>query len=180
MVAHYGADNPPVVEGDLQEISAPIDFLGINNYSRAVVRMGGDGKPEYVWQYGAPHTDLEVEVYPEGLFDLLLKVHREYEPPAIYITENGAPFSDVLDHDGQVQDPERRDFIAANIEAAGRAMHEGVPLKGYFVWSLTDNFEWAHGYGKRFGIVYVNYPTLERIPKASYEWYRDFLQKRGG
>ena len=96
-------------------------------------------------------------------------------PPPIYITENGAAFSDVRLHDGSVHDPERQAYIAAHIDAIGRAIEAGVPVGGYFLWTLLDNSEWSQGYSKRFGIVYVDYPTLERVPKSSFHWYRAFL-----
>ena len=115
------------------------------------------------------------EVYPEGLHDVLIRLRDEYAVPSIYITENGAAFADVRSHDGAVRDPEREAFLEAYIGAVGRAVAAGVPVHGYFVWSLLDNFEWGWGYGKRFGIVYVDYPTLERVPKGSFEWYRDLI-----
>ena len=104
-----------------------------------------------------------------------MRVKDDYDPPPIYITENGAAYGDHTTHDGEVNDPERKAYIEAHLDAIGRAIEAGVPMAGYFVWSLLDNFEWAHGYSKRFGIVYVDYPTLERVPKASYHWYRDFI-----
>jgi beta-glucosidase len=118
---------------------------------------------------------MDWEIYPDGLYDLLVRVKDDYDPPPIYITENGAAYGDHTTHDGEVNDPERKAYIEAHLDAIGRAIEAGVPMAGYFVWSLLDNFEWAHGYSKRFGIVYVDYPTLERVPKASYRWYRDFI-----
>jgi beta-glucosidase len=93
----------------------------------------------------------------------------------MYVTENGAAFTDVRVHDGAVRDPERTEYIREHIGAVRDAIREGAPVRGYFVWSLLDNFEWAHGYSRRFGLVYVNYPTLERVPKDSARWYRDFI-----
>ncbi len=104
-----------------------------------------------------------------------IRVARDYAPRAIYVTENGAAFGDVRVHDGRVHDPERTAYLQSHIAAVSRAIGDGAPVKGYFVWSLLDNFEWAHGYSKRFGIVYVDYPTLERVPKDSFYWYRDFI-----
>ena len=98
----------------------------------------------------------------------------------IYVTENGAAFGDVRTHDGRVHDPERTAYLESHIGAVLRAVADGAPIGGYFVWSLLDNFEWAHGYSKRFGIVYVDYPTLERVPKDSFYWYRDFIASRRG
>jgi beta-glucosidase len=115
------------------------------------------------------------EVYPEGLHQLLLRVGRDYSPKAIYITENGAAYGDVRVHDGSVHDPERTAYLQSHIDAVRRAAEAGVPMKGYFVWSFLDNFEWSLGYSKRFGIVYVDYPTLERVPKDSFYWYRDLI-----
>ena len=117
------------------------------------------------------------EVSPNGLFDLMRRLHDEYAPPAIIVTENGAAFADARGHDGSVRDPERRDYVEAHVEALGRAIAAGVPVEGYFAWSLLDNFEWAHGYARRFGLVYVDYATLERVPKSSFYWYRDHIAR---
>jgi beta-glucosidase len=170
---------PFVREGDLRAIAAPIDFLGINNYFRFVVGAGAEG-PRVLNDPEAHRTDMGWEVYPDGLRALLDRVADEYAPPAIYVTENGAAFGDVRGHDGRVHDPERTEYLQSHIEAVARAVADGVPVKGYFVWSLLDNFEWAHGYSKRFGIVYIDYPTLERVPKDSFYWYRDFIASRRG
>ena len=167
---------PPIVEGDLETIAAPIDFLGVNYYSRQVLRENpGGGRPLVERVPDVGYTDMGWEIYPDGLFDVLVRVRDEYDPSAVYITENGAAFADHRDHEGDVQDPERQAYLADHVAAIGRAIEAGVPVQGYFLWSLLDNFEWAHGYSKRFGIVYVDYPTLERVPKASYRWYRDFV-----
>jgi beta-glucosidase len=168
---------PYVRDGDFDAISAPLDFLGINNYSRFVVAAGADG-PRTVANPDAQHTDMGWEVYPDGLHDVLVRVARDYEPPAIYITENGAAFPDVRVHDGAVHDIERTAYLESYIGAVGRAISGGAPVKGYFVWSLLDNFEWGYGYSKRFGIVYVDFPTLERVPKDSFYWYRDLIASR--
>jgi beta-glucosidase len=165
---------PHVRDGDLEAISAPLDFLGVNNYSRFIVAAGADG-PQVVGNPDAEHTDMGWEVYPDGLHDVLVRVARDYEPPAIYITENGAAFPDVRVHDGHVHDLERTAYLESYIAAVGRAIAADAPVKGYFVWSLLDNFEWAHGYSKRFGIVYIDFPTLERVPKDSFYWYRDLI-----
>jgi beta-glucosidase len=166
-----------VQDGDLETISAPLDFLGVNNYFRFLVSAGTDG-PRMERDSEAQHTDMGWEVYPDGLHQLLVRVARDYAPRAIYITENGAAFGDVRGHDGQVHDPERTAYLQSHTAAVARAIGDGVPVKGYFVWSLLDNFEWSHGYSKRFGIVYIEYPTLERVPKDSFHWYRDFIATR--
>ncbi len=166
-----------VRDGDLDAIAAPLDFLGVNNYFRFVVGAGADG-PTLVHDPEAEQTDMGWEVYPDGLHRLLVRVAEEYAPRAIYVTENGAAFGDVRTHDGRVHDPERTAYLESHIDAVFRAVADGAPIRGYFVWSLLDNFEWAHGYSKRFGIVYVDYPTLERVPKDSFYWYRDFIAAR--
>jgi beta-glucosidase len=168
---------PFVQGGDLTTISAPIDLLGVNNYTRSIVASAPDG-PRFERNPESQYTDMGWEVHPDGLHRLLVRVGEEYAPPAIYITENGAAFGDVRGHDGGVHDPERVAYLESHIGAVGRAAADGAPVKGYFVWSLLDNFEWAHGYSKRFGIVYVDYPTLERVPKDSFYWYRDMISTR--
>ncbi len=179
IVALRGGEMPSVQDGDLEIIAQPIDFLGVNNYSRAVVRAGADpARPIQIRPEGAAYTAMDWEVCPEGLHDLLVRLHRDYAPARLYVTENGAAFNDVPGHDGAVNDPERQSYLASYLEAAGRAIEEGVPLAGYFVWSFLDNFEWAFGYSKRFGIAYVEYPTLERIPKGSFHWYREFIARQ--
>ncbi len=181
MLERFAPVAPPVRDGDLSTIAAPVDLLGVNYYARHVIRAV-DGGRDHVRQEGSVYTDMDWEVSPEGLYDLLLRLRDDYAPQAMYITENGAAFGDLWDHDGQVRDPERQEYIAEHIATIGRAVAAGVPVKGYFVWSLFDNFEWAEGYWKRFGIVYVDYPTLERVPKGSYHWYRDFIarERRAG
>ena len=168
---------PFVQDGDLETISAPLDFLGVNNYFRFLVSAGDDG-PRMERHSENQHTDMGWEVYPDALRELLVRVAKDYGPQAIYVTENGAAFGDIRGHDGRVHDPERTAYIESYIGAVSRAVAEGAPVKGYFVWSLLDNFEWSYGYSKRFGIVYIDYPTLERVPKDSFNWYRDFISTR--
>ena len=169
---HLGADAPQVGASDLRDIATPMDFLGVNYYTRAVVSASGAFDVKLA---GMALTDMGWEVYPEGLTELLLRLHRDYTLPPLYVKENGAAFKDVLE-DGRVHDLERTDYIARHIGAVAEALRQGVPMAGYMVWSLLDNFEWASGYGKRFGIVHVDDATLVRTPKDSALWYRDFLQ----
>jgi beta-glucosidase len=171
------AEEPvPVADSDLEAIAAPLDFVGVNYYSRRVVRAGGTAAyPAIVRVDGAEHTAMDWEVHPDGLYDLLSRLARDYSPAAIHVTENGAAFGDVRGHDGSVRDPERTEYIARHLDAVARAAAAGVPVRGYFAWSLLDNFEWSFGYSKRFGIVYVDYPTLERVPKESFYAYRDAI-----
>ncbi|GGI97742.1 beta-glucosidase [Alicyclobacillus cellulosilyticus] len=162
---------------DLDIIRRPIDFLGVNYYTRSVVRAGEDGMPKPVPPAG-PVTDMGWEVHPESLYRLLTRLRREYTGLPLYITENGAAYPDRV-VDGRVDDPERIAYLRDHFAAAHRFIQEGGNLQGYFVWSFMDNFEWAFGYSKRFGLVYVDYATQTRIPKASALWYRDVIAANG-
>lgn len=169
---------PATQSGDLETISAPIDFLGVNYYNREVVSADPEtGRPVHVRPTGNPFTTMDWEVYPDAFHELLTRLHREYAPARVYVTENGAAYDDVRIHDGSVRDPERQSYLEQHLRACGHAIRDGVPLAGYFYWSLLDNFEWSWGYQKRFGLVYVDYPTQERVPKGSFEWYRLFIQR---
>jgi beta-glucosidase len=166
-------------EGDLRIISAKTDFLGINYYHRRVID-GSRGGADLGWSVvdrspGVPTTDLGWEIVPHCLTDLLLRLDRDYGSPTLIITENGA----VFDDDMGGQDPRRVAFIRAHLAAAHRAISLGVRLEGYFVWSLMDNFEWAFGYDKRFGVVYVDYPTQRRVPKTSARFLGDVARENG-
>ncbi|MEY4266369.1 MAG: hypothetical protein RIS90_904 [Pseudomonadota bacterium] len=169
---HLGEDVPKVEEGDLRDIAAPLDYLGINYYSRSVVSAG---EPFDVKSSGLALTEMGWEIYPQGLTELLVRLHRDYAVPPIYITENGGAFPDHLS-DGRVRDSDRISYLSDHIAAVGDAIRQGVPVVGYMVWSLMDNFEWASGYEKRFGIVHVDYQTLKRTLKDSARWYQRFLQ----
>ncbi len=168
---------PPVIkEGDLEIISQPMDFLGVNYYTRLIARASaGKGKLEPEDE----HTTMGWEVYPDGLRVLLELVHRNYAPKAIYITENGAAFEDTLRDDGTVDDEQRRRYLERHFRAAHAAIQAGVPLRGYFVWSLLDNFEWTYGYFQRFGIIYTDYATQQRHIKKSGYFYRDVIARNG-
>ncbi len=172
VLQHLGADAPQVETGDMAAIQAPLDFLGLNYYTRSVVSADGSWD---VKTSGKPLTDMGWEVYPEGLTELLVRLHRDWPLPPLYVKENGAAFKDVFEG-GRVHDVERTDYIARHIAAVGDALRQGVPMAGYMVWSLLDNFEWASGYAKRFGIVHVDYATQQRTLKDSALWYRDFLR----
>lgn len=166
-----GADVPEVQGGDLALTSAPLDFLGINYYTRGVVGASGGGIPA-----GAPVTDMGWEIHPQGLTALLTRLKADYPSlPPVVITENGAAFADEL-RDGRVQDAGRVQYLQTHLEALRGAIEAGVDVRGYFAWSLMDNFEWAYGYEKRFGLVYVDYPTQTRVLKDSAHWYREFLR----
>jgi beta-glucosidase len=146
----------------------------VNNYFRTLVKAGpkGDGSDdEHVKPADGSYTAMGWEVWPDALRSLLVRLHRDYQPQRIYVTENGAAYADEVSTDGHVHDVARTDYIRGHIRAVQRATAEGAPVAGYFVWSLLDNFEWAEGYSKRFGIVYVDYPTQRRILKDSALYY---------
>ncbi len=170
MLEQYAEILPTIEDGDMDTIAAPLDFLGINYYTRSVVRAGVGEVPAE----GAEHTEMGWEVYPDGLYRLLVHLQTVYEPPELYITENGAAFADAREN-GRVPDSRRVSYLEGHLDAVVAAIAEGVPVRGYFLWSLLDNFEWAFGYSRRFGIVYVDFDTLERVPKDSFTWYRDFI-----
>jgi beta-glucosidase len=183
---HLPAEGPlPFVEpGDMDAIAAPIDYLGVNYYSRGVIRSSAvaeaDNAPRTVHVAPASeHTDMGWEVYPKALTGLLTRLHQDYAPPVIYITECGAAFETGPIADGSVPDARRTAFLAGHFEAAQAAIDQDVPLGGFFVWSLLDNFEWDQGYLKRFGIVWVDYETQERTLKDSALFYRDVIARHG-
>ena len=177
-----GATMGFVQDGDLETIASPTDFLGVNYYSPRRVRAAGD---EFGWavqpaeESGNPTTAINGEIHPAALTDLLVRLTRDYGPVPLYITENGAAVHDRMAADGAVHDPDRIDFLRRHLEAAHDALDAGVDLRGYFVWSFMDNFEWAMGYGPRLGLVYIDYPTQRRIPKDSFAWYRTVIATNG-
>ncbi len=177
----YRAEGLPelVRDGDEATIGAPLDFLGINHYHQVLVRH--DAEEGHLRARATPAeptaTSLRWSVRPESLRNVLVRVGRENPSLPLYVTENGASFEDYVDHSGRVVDPERIEYLSGYLQAAADAIREGVNLRGYFVWSLLDNFEWAEGYGKRFGLVFVDYHSQARIPKASAAWYRDLISR---
>ena len=182
-VADYIAEGhlPPsglgmVQEGDLQTIACPTDFLGVNYYSRAVVRSTSVPEHENHGRtvYAAPpseYTDMGWEVHAPSLRRLLERLHQDYRPPGLVITENGASYATAPTPDGRVRDRRRIQYLRDHLAACEQALASGVPLEGYFAWSLFDNFEWERGYSQRFGLVWVDYATQARIPKDSAHWY---------
>ncbi|ROP36776.1 broad-specificity cellobiase [Saccharothrix texasensis] len=177
-------------ENDLEIISAPLDQLGVNYYAEhfvsstpepeAPVQTNGRRPTGSPWvgaehvsfpSRGLPRTDMDWEVQPDGLFKVLMRVHQDYPSIPLYVTENGAAYVDSISDDGSINDPERLGYIESHLRAAHAAIEAGVDLRGYFAWSLMDNFEWAEGYAKRFGIVHVDYETQVRTPKMSAMWY---------
>jgi beta-glucosidase len=163
--------------GDLEAIGAPIDFLGVNYYFSMRV-FADPGEPLLGVGVAPPVADttsMGWEVTPDSLYELLVRLKREYRDIPLVITENGAAFDDEAPTNGYVDDLRRKEYLRQHLESIRRAVAEGIDVRGYCAWSLLDNFEWQHGYSKRFGIVYVDYATLRRIPKASALWYRDLI-----
>jgi len=178
----FGAAWPEVAEADLAQIRQPIDFLGINYYTRGVMRHDPAAAPldfSRVRQAASAHTELDWEVYPQGLTDTLVWVKQRYGDVPLYITENGAAFYDPPGADEVVPDTLRVDYLRRHLLAARAAIAQGIDLRGYFVWSLLDNFEWSHGFSKRFGIVHVDFATQRRTPKASAAFYADVIRTNG-
>jgi beta-glucosidase len=168
----------------LERLREPFDFLGLNYYTRGVMRADPTAWPTFaskVPQPQHPTTETGWEVYPEGLEETLLWLHRRYGPIPLYVTENGAAFPDPPSAKGEpvLEDPLRVRYLRDHIHALAHAREAGADVRGYFVWSLLDNFEWAHGFSKRFGMVHVDYSTQRRTPKASARFFTDAIRTRG-
>jgi beta-glucosidase len=199
--ARRGAPMDVVEPGDMEAISQPVDFLGVNYYSNAIVadvrrlqearQAGYFVPPAHVAETNAPlglvqverpdieRTACSWEVEPSGLTEILVRLRSEYTDVPLYITENGAAEHDYRGPEAAVHDPDRISYLRRHIAAVRDAIDQGANVKGYFVWSLLDNFEWALGYSMRFGIVWVDYPTGERVPKDSYHWYQSVVAGNG-
>ena len=184
-----------VLDGDTKTINAPLDALGINYYSPAIVAAPQEGARRDRAARPSAYPGCQDITFPPvdgdrtamgwlidagALRTLLVRVHRDYPGIPMIITENGAAFDDYADPSGKVNDPERISYLSAHLDAAANAVADGVDLRGYFLWSLMDNFEWAHGYGRRFGLIHVDYATQRRTWKASAYWYRDFVAAQRG
>ena len=169
---------PKITDADMKLISEPIDVYGQNIYNGCAYRMGEDGKPEAVQRYeGFPKTAIQWPVTPECLYWGPKFLYERYQKP-IYITENGLSCHDVISLDGKVHDPNRIDFLGRYLHELKKAATE-VDIRGYFQWSLMDNFEWAKGYSDRFGLVYVDYRNQQRILKDSAYWYKKVIETNG-
>ncbi len=166
---------PYIEADDLKTIRQPLDFFGLNHYSPNYIRHDPDAALGFALAdppEGRPVTGMGWEIRPDVFRDLLLDVHRRYGPVPIYVTENGAGYEEAPGADGRVRDEGRVAYLAAYLAAMREAIAAGADVRGYFVWSLLDNFEWAFGYAKRFGLVHVDYPTQRRLPKDSFDYYR--------
>ncbi|HRY15739.1 MAG: beta-glucosidase [Candidatus Competibacteraceae bacterium] len=178
----FGLAWPDFPAADLAMIRQPLDFLGINYYSRQVVQHDPDDWPlqaSRVRQRRQTHTALDWEVYPQGLTEILEWVAQRYGALPLYVTENGAAFYDPPQADGAVDDPLRQCYLRDHLRAVLEARRKGVNLQGYFAWSLLDNFEWAYGYSQRFGLAHVDYATQQRTVKASGRFYAEVIHSQG-
>ncbi|MFJ2305516.1 GH1 family beta-glucosidase [Streptomyces sp. NPDC087787] len=177
----YGVDLPER-PGDLDIIAAPLDWLGLNYYFPATVADDPDGPVPHaraVRRPDVPRTGMDWEIDASGIETLLLRLTHEYGARKLYVTENGSAFPDTVGPDGTVDDPERRDYLVGHLAACASAARKGAPLAGYFAWSLLDNFEWAYGYAKRFGLVHVDYATQARTIKTSGRGYAEIVRAHG-
>ena len=172
------ADGVLVQPGDLELISAPTDFVGVNHYHNMIVAADPAGWKGAAITHAEPiTTTFAWSNTPDALEAILQRVNREYSPLPIIVTKNGATFHDYRDPTGEVRDPERIDYLCGYIDGVGRAIEAGVPVRGYMAWSFLDNFEWAEGFDKRFGLVFVDFATQTRTPKASAYWYQDLIAR---
>jgi beta-glucosidase len=179
-------DEMGVREGDLERVRAPLDFLGINLYMRTLVGYGAKGPLGLdavpVGPAGGgegPRTEFGWEVWPDALYDMIMRVTRDYDRPVIEVTENGCSYGDGPDANGVVNDTRRIDFYAGYLAAVSRAIDAGADVRGYHAWTLLDNFEWTEGYGQRFGLTYVDFPSADRTLKESGRWYGRVAAENG-
>jgi beta-glucosidase len=176
-----GAFLPVIIPEDMRRVSAPLDFLGINYYSRSVIRFDPDvpiAQARQVQPAGNEYSQMW-EIYPSGLNEIINWVWNNYHPTNIFITENGIPLPDGLDLDNRVRDQRRIRYLRDHIEQVQHAISDGIPIKGYFVWSLMDNFEWGYGFRMRFGLVHVDYESQARTIKDSGRWYAQVIRDSG-
>lgn len=180
-MADVGAAAPTVLPGDMEAIAVPTDFLGVNYYFPETIADAPGHAPlssKVLPPAGVETTALGWEVAPQGLTELLARISNDYQPGDMYITENGSCYDDEVGPDGEVDDVDRRRYLQRHLGAMKAAIAAGVKVKGYFAWSLIDNFEWAEGYLRRFGLVHIDYATQQRRLKASGKWYRAFLNNK--
>ena len=181
-LAAFAGDLPPITDTDMKLIAQPLDFIAYNCYSGYKVRAGADGKPQHVpegWGVGNPRGTLSwLNIVPEAPYWAARMLHERYKLPVVF-TENGYCNTDFVHLDGEVHDPQRIDFLARYLSNVRRAIAEGVPVAGYFYWSILDNFEWKEGYKDRFGLVHVDYQTQKRTRKDSYAWYQETIRLNG-
>lgn len=176
-----GAIFPQIGPEDMQTIAAPIDFLGVNYYARTVVKYDPNFFPIFTSQVNPVGNEYSMmwEIYPPGINELLTRIHRDYPHIPLFITENGIPVPDDVDFDGRIRDERRVRYVHNHLCQVHKAIQDGVPVLGYLSWSFTDNFEWAYGYRMRFGIVYVDFETLQRTVKDSGRWFSEIIRHNG-
>jgi beta-glucosidase len=183
MVDMLGPFFPEIQPGDLETIAAPLDFIGLNYYMRAVMRHDPQVPILQAAEVYRPPSGSEYsqmwEIYPPGMYDMLTRIQADYHPAAVYITENGVCVPDGVDFDGRVRDERRIRYLRSHLAQVQKAIAAGVPLKGYFHWTLMDNFDWAFGYRMRFGLVYVDFENQKRIIKDSGRWYARVIRQNG-
>ena len=185
----FKGEYPPLAEKlglkpdheDMEVIKQPLDFLGVNYYTRLLATYDPSDPLVQAKQVKkrTPITEKGWEIYPNGLYEMLMRLRREYGNPLLYVTENGVAFEDNVTKGGKIQDDDRIAFLRDHIAQAYRAIKEGVRLNGYFIWTIIDNFEWAEGYSQRFGLVQTNYQSLKRTPKKSFYWYKQVIANNG-
>ena len=177
----YGVTVPELREEDKKLLGNEIDFLGINMYETHYAVYDAQEWPLQARQVktGRPVTDANWQVTPEGMTEILEFVNENYHPKKIIITENGAACNDWLEEPGKVEDTNRIEYLRQYIKAVGKAIEEGIPVKGYYIWCFCDNFEWAYGLSRRFGLVYVDYENQKRYPKESLYWYSKVIANNG-
>ncbi len=181
MIEMFGPIFPEIQPGDLQTIRAPLDFVGLNYYMRAVMRNDPEVmilQASQVYPSESEYSQMW-EIYPPGMYDMLTRIQADYHPKEVYITENGVCVTDGVDFDERVRDERRIRYLRDHLAQVQRAIQVGVPLKGYFHWTLMDNFEWAFGYRMRFGLIYVDFTTQKRIVKDSGRWYAQVIRNNG-
>ena len=166
-----------IKQGDMDIISRETDLLGLNYYTRQV--LSSDPARNYDQKRDVPQTEMGWELYPEGLYELLERITRDYQPKQLMVTENGASYSDGPDEYGRVHDQNRIDYLESHIRTVWEATQAGIPVTAYLQWSLLDNFEWARGYSQRFGAIYVDYETQKRTIKDSAYWFSDVINRNG-
>ncbi|MES3021907.1 MAG: GH1 family beta-glucosidase [Pseudomonadota bacterium] len=182
VLAQLAGKAPQVAAGDMELIAAPLDFLGVNYYFPEKVEDAPDTEPvntRLVMPADVERTAFGWEVAPGGLTELLTRIARDYRPAALYVTENGSTYDDVVGPDGEIDDQARLSYLVRHLQALRETIAQGAPIKGYFAWSLLDNFEWGEGLARRFGITHVDFETQRRTLKSSGKWLRDFLAEGG-
>ena len=170
-----------MLQGDDQLLAHQFDFIGVQNYSREIVKHSFltpivNAKLVSAKKRKVPQTEMGWEVYPKSIYEVLMKLKSYKNIPPLVVTESGAAFKDKLSEEGRINDEKRVIFLERSIQEIEKAKNDGVNLKGYFIWSLTDNFEWTEGYHPRFGLIYIDYNKQKRVPKDSAFWYKDFLE----